>query len=78
MADLSPMTEIEQGVYGQLECSKKIFKIIQRLTEIARDVDQKHQDSLRESTEELLAVGKDVSENAVKIGKNLGDLIAKK
>lgn len=72
------MTEIEQGVYGQLECSKKVFTIVQRLIEIARDVDQKHQDNLRDLTEELLAVGKDVSDNATKIGKNLGDLIAKR
>lgn len=72
------MTEIEQSIYGQLECSKRVFTLVQRLTEIAREVDSKHQDNFRELAEELLAVGKDLSDNAARIGKSLGDIIAKK
>jgi hypothetical protein len=71
------MTAIEQGVYGQLECSKKVFQIVQQLTALAGDVDEKHRDTFRELTEALLIVGKDISDNAAKIGKSLGDIIAK-
>ena len=78
MVDLSPMAKIEHGVYGQLESSKKIFQIVQSLTIIAREVEEKHQDRLQELTKELLQIGKDLSDNAEQLGKDLGELISRR
>lgn len=75
MDDLSPMAEIEQSVYTQLESSKKIFRVVQRLTAIASTLDVEHQGILYELTKELMHIGTEVSDNAEKLGKNLGYII---
>lgn len=76
MAD--PSFEIRQNVCSQFESSRKLFRIVQRLTVIAGDLDEQHQNKLQELANELIQTGTEVSDNAETIGKYLFNIITGK
>lgn len=48
---------------------------MQELTAVAREVDTVHQKVLQELTKDLLQTGREISDNAERVGKNLGRFI---
>lgn len=76
MNKLIQTSEIERSVYNQLEASKKLFQLILALTKVARQVNEEHQLALEKITEDLLAIGNQLSDDAQATGAKLLQVLA--